>query len=68
MQLRCKTDENRKEMLNALAWLCILPILRVYVGMGGMFACIQTEENTSKTCTHTLSDYCDGLSMLGKVE
>lgn len=29
---------------------------------------IQKEENIYKTCTHTLSDYYDYLSMLGKVE
>lgn len=35
MQLRCITEQNRKEMLNALVWVCILPILRVYVGVEG---------------------------------
>lgn len=67
MQLRCITDQNRKEMLNALAWLCILPVVRACARVG-VFACIQAEENTYKTCTHKLSDYCDVLSMLGKVE
>lgn len=35
MQLRWITDQNRKEMLNALAWLCILPFIHVCGGERG---------------------------------
>lgn len=52
-------------MFSALAGPCIQTIITV-----GVYTCVWEEENTSKTRihTHTLSDYCDFLRMLGKAE
>lgn len=64
MQLRCITDQNRKEMLSALVWLCILTVVHGW----GCLHVYRQKKTFIKTCTHTLRDYCDVLSVLGKVE